>query len=626
MGYRTLLECPHSGEEVRRLKLADKNLSTGAYDVTIYYSDRLATVNGSVALGTTNYRTIRDESGFSALLGYYVEISGEIYYIPETAVILGFLEMENGTTTAAGVVVDKCERILSPGVRLTSGPEEENSIISSIFTLEANNGDDLNFGSVCAGVMEIKARSAARNLNIGAGTKFTAYKVADDGSKTQIGVYNCQKPEWLGENLYRIVAYDNVSLLDTDITKWFRSLIGWPYSLTTFYSMLCEALGLDWDYSVRSGSSAFNVYQFDIPDGTTGRQLMSWICEAMGSYCVAGAAGQMIATWYASKNEYIKLYKNRDNLEGDGSAEQYYYRGSLTYADFYVKGVGKAQLRADRNSALWPDYSNVVGTDLSNTYVITGNPILMAHPTYLGSSSATDSVRYSLDKLASRFDFKQYKPFRVVIPETPQVRAGWYAMVESDEGVFISPIASVVNQGGKMILSCSCNRTREKADSPEYMSKKEIVEYAKKTAAGAVKDASQEELFRKVAGSTPGFELVDGKIRQTDEFNHTGITVDLAQNSYISSSDTNETNLETWLDGQLSEMKSFSARMVMISTSAIGTSYTFCCTLFKYSANYAALSGFTYASSTIFKRKYGGNWDATTVTLSGSIGGSGGIS
>lgn len=453
--YRTLLHHPLEGTEVTGVRITDGDYTTRAIYAT--YSESAYIRDGKVVLVSPVTDPITSDI-FGTLKNKYVEYGGAVYYVQTVSTT------SNPSTSEFYAKAAKGYLVTFPEMRIFSGADQIDAIQSAKITAASNNGDNLTFGSVCTSCLEVKIINHNGDITIPAGTTLNAYKVADDGTETQIGVYNVEKSERVSKHIYKITAYDNVRKLDADITEWLRGLTGWPYAITDFYGMLCEHFELSHNWSSYSTVEDFMVYQFDVEDGTTGRQLMGWICECMGNYCIARPDGGLISRWY--KTGYIKLFHSKSLMPGTNpEREQFYYQGSLSYGDFVAQEANYAQVRVDSSveSVPWPDYSNVSGSDKSNMYVITGNPILLAHPTYQDNNAPTaGSVNKVLAEIADRYDSLNYVPFRVTIPENPTVNVGDHVLVygENNKGLFVAPIAEMVWSGHKMTLECHCKRTR----------------------------------------------------------------------------------------------------------------------------------------------------------------------
>ena len=483
-------------------------------------------------------------------------------------------------------------------------------------------------GSVCTAMLEAKIVSQDGDLSIGTGAEVIVYKVAEDGTETQIGVFNCEKPTKLTSNTYKVLAYDNVRKLDVDMTEWLRSLTEWPYAVTDFYSMICEECGLTGRWTSWNGISDYMVHRFDVEKSVTGRQLVSWCAEVMGDYCIADADGSLQCQWY--RRGYIELFPCDAPDEEDATT---YYQDSLSYDDFLVEDVGEVLCRADRDGELW---GAVVDADITdNPYIITGNPILMNHPTYGSTSNMNNSVYTALKKIGGRFNYIRYQPFRVTIPEFLPAKVGYFVWLRTDKGIIYAPITTLVWNGQRMMLECAAKQYREtdkpekwngqrmmlecaakqyrETDKPENMSNGDILEYSN----GAVSRTPQDVLFDRLKGSTPGLNLKDGAISMDASFRHDGQTVSVANYYYNGSADTDETGLESWLDTQLATMTDMSVREVAVRSKPVGGS-VFYCRLCRHNSNYAVLQGCTYDNKIVIKSRASGTWQASkTQTIGG---------
>lgn len=611
--YRTAIVRQEKYDDVSGLIILSRSTSQTSYSRSISYSAKADTVDGAMVLIDPTTKTFTSASSLSELKSTYIDLNGAIYYIPADATF-SQVNVGNGTiVTSYTIQASKAKRMHVVGFRIFSGVSEKNAVQKVNITAASNNGDDLMIGSVCSSCLNVKIISTEGNIAVYKGDELTVYKVAPNGTETQIGVYNVAEAAWISKWQYRIIAYDNVIKLDRDITGWLRSLTGWPYALTEFYGMLAAECGLESGYSTWSGASSFMVHKFDVDDGTTGRQLMGTICEVMGDYCIAQPNGKLTANWY--RTEYIELFPLKSIVDKNDSDEQYFYQGSLSYGDFNVEDVGYVQIREEQSedAALWPDYG--ADADVSNAYIITGNPILLSHPTYLTDSTATNSVRNALTKIAARFDYTSYRPFKVTIPELLDAAVGKYAFIHDDKRniLFISPITSIKWSGHKMKLECTAPQTRATADSPENWSNTQLAQYSDRV----ISRTPQEQLFQKMAGSTPGLNLTDGKISMNQDFTHDGMTVSVANHYYNGNSDTDETGLEAWLDTQLATMPDMSVRDVAVRSAPVSGS-VFYCRLCRHNSNYAVLNGCTYDELIVIKKRTSGTWKASkTMRIGG---------
>lgn len=611
--YTTVIVRAEKYDDVSSLTILSRPVSQTSYSRSIPYSKKADTINGVTQLINPTTETFTSATSLTKLRGMYIDLSGVIYFIPTDATF-GQVSIGNGTiVTQYAVRASKARKMHVIGFRVSTGTGPGNHVRKCDYYGLANDDDDLMLGSVCSSWIESTIHSTEGDFSAYPGDELTVYKVAPNGTETQIGVFNVEEGRWISKKVYKITAYDNVRKLDRDITGWLRGLTGWPYAITDFYSMLCEYCGVTGAWTSWRGISSLLVYQFDVEDGTTGRQLMGSICEVMGDYCIALPDGRLSANWY--RTESTKIFHSKSLMsDTDPDKESFCYGGSLSYGDFDVEDVKYVQIREDRSedAALWPDYG--ADADVSNAYIITGNPILMSHPTYLTDNTDANSVRTALTKIADRFDFNVYRPFKATIPEAVGFAAGKYVYVgDADNNImFIAPITNITWKGNRMTLECTAKRTRSTADSPENWSNTQLAQYSDRV----ISRTPQEQLFQKMAGSTPGLNLADGQITTDQNFRHNGQTISVAAQSYDGISDTDETGLETWLDAQLSEMENKSVRDVAVRSKPVAASF-FYCRLCRHDGDHAVLYGGSYNGMMVLKRKTGGVWQAAQTQVIG---------
>ena len=618
--YTTVIARNEKYQDLTNLVMLSRPVSQTSYSRSIPYSAKADTINGTTVLIDPTTEIFTNASGLNKLKGMYIDLNGAIYYLP-TDTVFSQVSIGNGTVvTSYSIQASKARWLYTIGFRVAPGVGPGNRLRKCDINGISNDADDLMLGSVCSSWIEATIHSTEGDFTAYEGDELTVYKVAPDGTETQIGVFNVTDARWISKKVYKITAYDNVIKLDRDITGWLRGLTEWPYALTEFYGMLATECGLESGYSTWSGASSFMVHEFDVKDGTTGRQLMGTICELMGDYCISRADGVLTATWYNAG--YIRIHHSASQVGSGTTLDIHRFQNSLEYGDHDVEDVKFIQFREEQsdNAALWPDYGT--DTDVSNAYIITGNPIVLAHPTYLTTTTGNNSVRGAFEKIATRFDFQRYRSFKVTIPEFLPAQVGKYVFMgdENDKIMFYAPITSMTWKGNKMVLECGAKQNRKTADSPENMSNGDILDYSD----GAVSRTPQDVLFDRVKGSTPGLNLTDGIISMDQDFRNDGQTVIIGGGSsqYSSDTDNDESALEAWLDNHLRQMPAFSARALLINCyPALGTGSRISGWLYRdRDTNYAVFWGITYTGyGTVYsKAKNGGTWRATkSLTIGG---------
>lgn len=392
--------------------------------------------------------------------------------------------------------------VLPDGTEIFSGLGAYNAIKSVKFTGSVNEQTELAFGSVCSSMMEASIITPYGGLNIAAGSEVTAYKVDDAGTRYPVGLYTLEKPTRPTANTYKITAYDRISWLDKDLTKWLAALDVWPIELLTFAQMVCSECGLTLiNESIPNGT--YLVPQFT-GDGVTGRKLMRWIGEICARFLRATPGGDVEFAMYAPNSAYtIGPYKRaaaatlsssvtisedgvgnvvissdlmtvEDDGEGNvtvtssilnvtdnagnvvvsvvGDTEVIpYYQGSLSYEDYEVAPIEKVQIRLteDDIGVVFPEVEGEV-----NTYIITGN--------YLLTTSTTDELLPVAQVIYEEISGITYTPCRVSIPVCLGINPGDIISITDKNGVTITAyVMTKTTTGQRDTLECTGSPRRD---------------------------------------------------------------------------------------------------------------------------------------------------------------------
>lgn len=328
--------------------------------------------------------------------------------------------------------------VLPDGTEISSGVGTVNAIQKSTLTTNVNSDTELAIGSVCTALLEVKIITPGGGVNIAAGDEITLYQENDVGARKKIGMFTAENPTRASANTYSVTAFDRVSWLDKDLSEWVNNLTGWPYTLSTFATMVCEQCGL----TLKTGPVVNADYQIPrfIGEGITGRKLMQWIGELCARFCRATAEGEIEFAWYKKTGVSIAT-----------SGSNFYYRNSLSYSDYEVAPIEKVQihLTEDDVGAVWP-----TETGEKNTYSITGN--------YLVSSNTTESLLSVAEAIYEAIKGIRYTPCTVSMPASVEVSAGDIVTITDANGVSISVYAMLKVQAGQRItLSCTGSPRRD---------------------------------------------------------------------------------------------------------------------------------------------------------------------
>lgn len=331
--------------------------------------------------------------------------------------------------------------VLSDGTEIKS-----NKIMSTSYKSSVTDNQNVSPGEVCGAEIEMTLWGEAGSEKIDVGSVIQFYRIRDDGTEILVATLNAEKPTRASANTYQIIAYDNVTKLDKDMSEWLISVQeSFPMTLQSFVEMVCAECGLDLanDY-IDNGD--YLLQSFSVT-GITAREIMQWAGQAAGQFVRATPEGKIEFAWYK---------KNTTALIGVGDIDTTldvipFYSGTLSYEDYTVAAVEKVQIRQGEE-----DVGTVYPTDLEsgNTYIIEANGML--------ANDTASNLIYIAQNVYQRLSAASYTPMRVDIPFTEKINVGDIVTVVDSNGVeFTSYITGCVASGSKMSLESVGNPRRD---------------------------------------------------------------------------------------------------------------------------------------------------------------------
>ena len=620
--YRTLIVRPGDMEAATTLEVASRTPSQSSYSATKTYSSEAVTSGGVTTLVAPTTKTFTKLADFSELKGKYLLQDDVVYWIPETATFSSGSTSSGSVTTKYFIRCSAARKVNVAELQLYSGSGQKNAIQSCSITKSSNRGKDPTVGSVCTAMLEARILSQSGEFTLDPDIQVNAYKVARDGTQTQIGVYNVEGATKVSAHVWKLTAYDNVRKLDVDLTEWFNGLTGWPYTISKLAELVAQQCGL-----TIGGINTDNfdehlkyVYRFAVKEGTTGRMLMQWIAEALCAYCVAKADGTLLFRWYSMNSLDIDTGLGSDDDEdkiiypSSKLGSRYYYAGTLSHEDFL----------ADLGSVSFVDSKPETATETpegaSGKCYIVGNSIIMLHPKRLEGTwdaetgTFTDYGNWLVDYSTQYSAFSEFTPFKLSMPERTDITVGSAVEVQKPDGTtFNSFVTDLKWTGNRITIECTGNRVRD--NSATKMTDQQIKDYSDT----AVSRTEQDVLYSKLASDSAGLHYEDGEFYADPSFIRGNMVSDLSLARYYSADDHDtESKFETWLDEQLAGMADLSVKDIGFTAyPIIPNGNTICARLYKFSDKYASLLGFAYSVPNLYhKAKKGGVWSAT---VSGSI-------
>lgn len=314
--------------------------------------------------------------------------------------------------------------LLPDGTVLTSGTGTTNAIRSVKLTEQVSDQDDLAPGAACAACAELELWAPENRLQITQGDVLTLFRVdSAAGSEEQVGIFLAEKPVKSSANVYKVTAYDRMTLLDKDLSPWLREQqSAFPMALTDFIRAVCDqcSVTLEDDALTDLPNGSYQIQVF-YADDLTGRQLIQWAAQAACRYATISPAGKLTFSWYHSAN-FSGIGPGRDSRPGlvrlagailrtaSGEiwrfrAEQTcYLQGTLSYQDYTTAPIDKVQIRQsdDDVGVLYPPEETA-----TNALVLQGNLLL--------TTSTADALRPVAQAIYQQMQGICYTPLSVSV-------------------------------------------------------------------------------------------------------------------------------------------------------------------------------------------------------------------
>lgn len=348
----------------------------------------------------------------------------------------------------------------------SDGTEIDSSLIlSCTLTQTLNSGQEFTIGSACTDEIEVEYLAQDDNL-IAKGDVLTLYWVNDSGTKTKVGIYYCEKPNYQGlmreisgtSMVYKVVAYDTMSKLDADFSGWLHAnQAQFPKTIWQLVQLACQRAGVTLASSSLPINGSYSVQAF-YADDLTCRQIISWAAEAAGCYAHMNADGKLQFLTYTDKRSTVKITP-------DGASNSTaYYADSLSYEDYTVKAIEKVQIRQSDSDVgvIYPD-----STTATNTYAVQGNLLLTT-----GTEANLKTVAQNLYNVLKNVT---YTPCKVSVPSSSGLACGQIVHVKDARGrEFDTYLMSATISSGKASFESVGSASRESSSAVNSQSYKNL--------------------------------------------------------------------------------------------------------------------------------------------------------
>ena len=307
---------------------------------------------------------------------------------------------------------------LPDGSVISSGTPGEAAICSFSLTKTVCSGQELTPGGCCAAMVQLEVLGS---VSLREGDEITVCR----GDRT-LGIFLVTKLEQVNQRT-NITAYDRIILLDREVAVTGGTLL-------EIARDVCDSCGL----TLKNESLPQGDFTVATLSGkATGRQVLQWIGEATGCFCVADSAGNVELRWFTPTDTRLQwCYLSR--FEGYG-----------------VEPVEKVQIAATSTDmgVVWPNVTGQV-----NTYIVRSNPLLSAPTEHIARH------------LFQRMQDVTYTPCSVTVPESTALGAGDIAEIQGHRVYIMSERL----QNGRKVLQATGSRYRSSSTAVNSTSMKAL--------------------------------------------------------------------------------------------------------------------------------------------------------
>lgn len=361
--------------------------------------------------------------------------------------------------------------VLGDGTEIAAGDANDSAVFSLTYTATVSSTTDLCPGAACANKIEFEIWvQPGESLTITSGTQILYYRQnLSTNARTLVGTFWAVKPTRASRNTYKVYAYDAVSKLDGIQSTWLRSIQdNFPMTLWSFAQLVAQRCSLTISNTVLPRNGYYQVQAF-YADNLTGRQLLSWVAEASGTFLRATPDGKLEFSWYTpdshdtgimAGDQGVRaivrlsgdvLRTSQDEIYRIGISGRFYYQSSLTYEDYQTEKIDKVQIKQsdDDVGVIYPP--DETGT---NALVISGNLLL--------TTSTAETLQPVAQSLYGLMADVTYTPCEIEIQDDGQTHAGDIVEVTDSRGnTFTAYITEAVSSGGRLKLTCTGNASRD---------------------------------------------------------------------------------------------------------------------------------------------------------------------
>ncbi|MGN0595382.1 MAG: hypothetical protein ACI4I6_09495 [Hominimerdicola sp.] len=321
------------------------------------------------------------------------------------------------------------------------------SIMSLSVVKEVNSETSVMPGCATASMLTVEIWGKASDY-VSVGDEIIYYQLEtitnEDGSKEDVfkqkGVFYAQKPTQKSKNLFEVIAYDNITKLDVDLTEWLSNEEEFKAQVGTIGDLI-NAVATKCGVTINTDKVDLTLLNTGISwlgkVSLTGRQIISNIAQLLCKFLITDEFGNIIFNWYSeSETEIVP--------SGDKVTSVSYKQGGLSAENYEVETVtGVALINSDTNVKY--TYGETVG----NTVNISNNIIFNAIENASDINNILLAIYNGFRSLPINF-----KPCSVQLFSSDLIKVGTYIKVTDTDNVsFMTLIMKTTLSGGGLFVS-----------------------------------------------------------------------------------------------------------------------------------------------------------------------------
>lgn len=321
------------------------------------------------------------------------------------------------------------------------------SIMSLSVVKEVNSETSVVPGCATASMLTVEIWGKASDY-VSVGDEIIYYQLEtitnEDGSKEDVfkqkGVFYAQKPTQKSKNLFEVIAYDNITKLDVDLTEWLSNEEEFKTEVSTIGGLI-NAVATRCGVTINTDKVDSTLLNANVSwlgkVSLTGRQIISNIAQLLCKFVITDVSGNIVFDWY--RESEIGIVPS-----GNGITSVSYKQGGLSAENYEIETVtGVAIVNSDTNVK----YTR--GETVGNILNISDNVVFNAIENADDIKNILSAIYIGLRSLPINF-----KPCSIQLFSSDLIKVGTYVDVtDSNDVSFKTLIMKTTLSGGGLFVS-----------------------------------------------------------------------------------------------------------------------------------------------------------------------------